>query len=96
MLQGMEEVDTGSSGRMGWEGKEQELHSVQRDGCSVQEVAYGASWPRARDQEQRTDEQGWCGGMPATHWLVKKWKQRKPSDRWRKPQTCRLWYSQGT
>ena len=47
VLQGMEEMDTGSSGRMGWEGEEQELCSVQRGGCSVQEVAYGASLRRA-------------------------------------------------
>ena len=44
----LQKKDTGFSGRMGWEGEEQELCSVQRGGCSVQEVAYGASLRRAR------------------------------------------------
>lgn len=82
VLQGMEEVDTGSSGRMGWEGEEQELCSVHRDTCSVEQVAYRASWSMG-DQEQRTDEQAWGGATFAMHWVVKKWKQRKP-------QKCRL------
>lgn len=47
VLQGMEEVHTGSSGRMGWEGEEQKLRSVERGGCGVQEVAYWTSWPGA-------------------------------------------------
>lgn len=39
----LQEMDTSSSGRTGWEGEEQEALSVQRGGSSVCTVAFGQS-----------------------------------------------------
>ena len=39
----LQKKDTGFSGRMGWEGEEQELRSMQRGGSSVWAVSFGQS-----------------------------------------------------
>ena len=59
VLQGMQEMDTGSSGNIGWEGEEQELGSVQRQlqcarSCLLGKLAQRSMGFRSRGQMSRS------------------------------------------